>query len=244
MAKKTVDPSLPPLDSSVSDKKTEFFLAASHQLKSPVAIVQWCLQSVLEDPSLSNKSKEWVRKALNQSNAMGQLITDMLHVFRLGSEQYGPKSYTAVPLNDAIDKALLQYEPVAAKKKVHLVTGPIEHLPSVYGNEAYIRQAVINLIDNAIKYTAEGGKVEVRARNSKGFTLIEVEDNGIGIPESEQSQMFREFFRGVEAQNVAHEGTGLGLVLVKHVMQQLGGDVTLKSTFRKGTTFTLHFPIQ
>jgi signal transduction histidine kinase len=227
-----------------ADKKNEFFMAASHQLKSPVAITQWCLQSILEMPSVDAKAKEMVRKSLTQANAMSQLITDMLHVFRLQDRQGKAQTYLPVDLNALIEQVITQNEVQAHNRKVHLVRGPIEVLPPVLADQGYLRQAIINLVDNAIKYSPDGGTVTVNAGVTRDhFVEITVQDEGIGIPETEQSRLFTEFFRGEEARVVSHEGTGLGLVLVRNIVEEFGGEVSLESEFHKGSTFTVRLPV-
>jgi signal transduction histidine kinase len=227
------------------DKKQQFFMAASHQLKSPVAIVQWCLQSILEetkgvDPKLVTN----VRRALGQADAMSALITDMLHVFRL-QDASRRNEFIGVDVNELLSQVLLQYEPIAHNRKVHLTRGPQEQLPLVLADPSYLKQAFVNLVDNAIKYSLEGGSVTVSAEEAKhGWVQITVTDCGIGIPEAEQEQLFTEFFRGVEAREVAHEGTGLGLVLIRAIITEFGGEVEVKSKVHKGTTFTVRLPGQ
>jgi len=224
-------------------KKSEFFMAASHQLKSPVAIIQWCLQSVMESTDIDPKNREMVWKALNQANAMSQLITDMLHVFRLVNRHGKSQTYTAVDVNAVIEQVLQQYDLAAHQRQVHLVRGPIEVLPPVYAEESFLRQALINLVDNAIKYSQVNGTVTVSSRLAKdGFVEVEVEDQGIGISEPEKLLLFSEFFRGEEARIHTADGTGLGLVLVKHIIEEFSGEVVVKSRVHRGSSFTVRLP--
>lgn len=225
------------------ERRTEFFLAASHQLKSPVAIIQWCLQTVMEDQTIDPKVREMVLKSLMQANAMSQLITDMLHIFRLGSKKGKKDTYTSVDVNKLIGEIAAQYEVVAHKQGVHLIKGPLETVPAVFADEPYLKQAILNLVDNAIKYSRKDGHVTVTSSLAKdGFIEVKVADQGIGIAQAEISKLFTEFFRGQEAQEVAHDGTGLGLVLVKHVIEEFGGQVLLDSELHKGSVFTIRLP--
>jgi len=237
-------PPLPALDAPNQDPKLEFFLTASHQLKSPVAIIQWCLQSVAEMKDVPPETQKLAKKALDQANGMSHLIQDMLQVFRLMNNQVGKTPLEAVSLNKIVEEILGQYELVAHNKGVHLVHGAIENVPVIFARETFVRQAVINLVDNAIKYTKPGSSVTVELLAKPDSILLNVADQGIGIPDTEQSRIFTEFFRGEEAKDVSYEGTGLGLVLVKHVMSTVGGSVTFKSKFHEGTTFTATFPVK
>lgn len=235
-------PALPPLDAK-SDQKTEFFMTASHQLKSPVAIVQWCLQSILEKPDLDADTRKLSERALMQADAMSLLLGDMLRVFRIVHK--GSQAETLVPLNmnKVLDEVLKQEEPMALKLQVKMQVGPIEQLPLVLGDEAFLKQALINIIDNAVKYSPTGGSVSIAAEVKKGFIEFVISDHGIGIPEAEQGRLFTEFFRGELAKNKTDNGTGLGLVLVKHIIESMGGTVSFTSEVGRGTTFVLRVPV-
>ena len=227
---------------ATTDDKTEFFLTASHQLKSPVAIIQWCLQSVLELQDLPPEGRTLVGKALEQAGGMAHLMGDMLQVFRLIGHKV-EHALEPVGINQLLEEILTQYELVAHNHGVHLVRGAIENLPDVIANTTLVRQALINLVDNAIKYTKSGGHVTVNVRATKaGMVEVSVQDEGIGIPETEQEHLFTEFFRGQEARDTVYEGTGLGLVLVKHIAEHFGGRVHFKSALHKGSTFIFEIP--
>ncbi|MBU6389045.1 HAMP domain-containing histidine kinase [Patescibacteria group bacterium] len=243
-----IDPKVGPKSVTGADSaeaQTEFFLAASHQLKSPLAIVQWCLQSLLESPELATKERTLVVKALTQTNTMSHLITDMLHIFRLVNQRGRLANLVSVDLNRIIDETVEQGVELAHGAKVQVEKGPIEQLPFIPAEETYLRQALYNLIENAIKYSYPGGRVTVTAEREKdGRIGISVTDQGIGIGEADQLKLFTEFFRSEAARDHAHEGTGLGLVLVKHVIEELGGTVSVKSRLQHGSTFTIHLPVK
>jgi two-component system phosphate regulon sensor histidine kinase PhoR len=224
-------------------KKTEFFLSASHQLKSPVAIIQWCLQSVAE-MEIDPKAKDLSQKALTQANAMSQLITDMLHVFKLQDRHGKSHDYLPVNVNILVDEIIKQSEVSARRRHIHVVRGPLEIVPMVLVDEAYLRQAVINLLDNAVKYSPEKSTVEVTISLARDKHVeIAFKDQGMGISESEQSHLFTEFFRSLEAQKYTHEGTGLGLVIVRNIIEEFGGTVIVESEVGVGSTFTIRLPV-
>jgi len=232
-----------PLSPMTPDEKSEFFLTASHQLKSPVAIMQWVLQTVLESPTLDANNRTLIQKALAQADAMSAFIRDMLHIFKLGSQDL-LHNLEPVQVHEVLAESLKQCEDFAQRQQVHLLQGPIEKLPTIYAHTGYIKQALINLIDNAIKYSKKGGKVEVVAHTHHHWVEISVIDNGIGIAESDQGRLFTEFFRGEQAKEVHHEGTGLGLVLVKHIVETFGGEIVFVSKLHHGSTFTIRLPFK
>ncbi len=224
-------------------KKTEFFMSASHQLKSPVAIIQWCLQTIEEQGHIDPKTRELTSKALVQANAMSQLITDMLHVFKLQDRHGKARNFVPVDMNTLVDQVLGQYEVLAHNRGVRLVRGPQEHVPPVLAEEGYMRQAIINLVDNAIKYSPKGGAIEVELCLAKdGWVELSVCDHGIGMTEADQLHLFTEFYRSTEAREVSHEGTGLGLVIVRNIIDEFGGTVEVKSRVHRGSTFTIRLP--
>jgi two-component system sensor histidine kinase SenX3 len=184
-----------------------------------------------------------VQKSVDQAGAMGTLIGDMLHVFKLVGRKDAAHHFMPVDLNTLLDEAVAQCGPAAGRRRIHLMSGPIERLPAVLGDGPYLKQAVINLIDNAIKYSPEGSAVTVAAATHKREAVISVTDHGIGLTEADQSQLFKEFFRSEAAREMTHNGTGLGLTLVKHIMEEMGGSVRVKSRFGKGSTFELVMPI-
>lgn len=230
-----------PAVGQTADTKMEFFLTASHQLKGPVSVIQWCLQSAIEHKEMPPRDLELVSKALMQANAMGQLVTDMLHVFRL-EESAAQQTLAPVELHAMLEEIFTQYELIAERRQVHLVRGPMEAAVTVMADASYLKQAIINLVDNGLKYTRPGGAVTVTLSSQGNDALVGVQDQGIGISEADQHHLFTEFFRGAEAQAMTSEGTGLGLVLVKRVVESLGGSVELQSALGKGSLFTLRLP--
>jgi signal transduction histidine kinase len=219
--------------------RSAFFMAASHQLKSPVAIAQWCIQSVLENKQLPPDDASYLEKAVVQLDAMSHLIADMLHMFRVDAE----RTLVQVELNPLLEEILVQYAPVAERKGVRLVRTNIETVPTVLGDAGYLKQALLNLVDNAIKYSASGTTVGIELVHETHSVRYSVTDQGIGISDLDQQKLFTEFFRTEEARKVAHDGTGLGLVLVKRIVEQYGGSVHLTSEAGKGSVFTLEFPV-
>lgn len=225
-----------------ADKRSDFFLAASHQLKAPVAIIQWCLQTLIEDAKLDAHTRGMVQKSLTQADAMSSLISDMLHVFRIDNRT-GKESLEPVSLNEVIDEAIMQCEPLAQRHKVLVIKEKVENLPPILAEKNYMKQVILNLLDNAIKYSNDGGKVSLSAVAHRNFLEIHITDDGIGIPEAEQGRMFTEFFRGEEAKATRHDGTGLGLVLVKRILESFGGEIHFKSSYHKGSTFVVRLPL-
>ena len=221
--------------------QAEFFGTAAHQLKTPVAVIQWCLETALESKDLKGHDRDMIQKAVRQANALGELISELSHFNRVTNHNYSV-NLTRVDLKLSLEKAIMHGALVAEKSGVRFVSGPIERDAAVIADEILLEQALINLIDNAVKYSNEGGLVEVEMDVRKGRTFVAVRDHGIGISPAEQDQIFVEFYRGAQGRKHAPEGSGMGLALAKKIAEEFGGDITLESTLGKGSTFILSLP--
>jgi signal transduction histidine kinase len=115
-------------------------------------------------------------------------------------------------------------------------------VPAVLGDAAQLERVLLNLLSNAIKFTTDGGRVVVRVRATGSTVELEVEDEGIGIPEAEQEHLFLRFFRSSTSQERAIQGTGLGLTIVKSIVEHHGGEIHVRSQSGVGTTFTVRLP--
>ncbi|HKS16434.1 MAG TPA: ATP-binding protein, partial [Planctomycetota bacterium] len=133
-------------------------------------------------------------------------------------------------------------KPAAEKRRQALELSVNGRLPGVAGDPDYLERAVSNLVDNAIKYTPEGGRIRVSAKQDESTVVIEVADTGIGIPPTDVPRVFERFYRVDKSRSREMGGTGLGLSIVKHVVQVHGGTVDVESVVGKGTTFRVRLP--
>ncbi len=145
-------------------------------------------------------------------------------------------------LREVIEKAIREFQPLAEEKKQDLRWQPPDALPLVLGNPRRLRQVVDNLIDNAIKYTHEGGWIAVEATEEDGHVVVRVADNGIGIPLAQQPYIFDRFYRVESDETADIRGTGLGLAIVKSVIEKHNGRVWVESRPGVGSVFTFVLP--
>jgi len=136
------------------------------------------------------------------------------------------------------------YRPQAVNKQVALEFELEEDLKSVEVDPMLIRQAIANLVDNAIKYTPAGGTVIIDAHQERGKQYLSVKDTGLGIAPTDQARLFERFYRARRQETLSIKGTGLGLAIVKSIVQQHGGEVAVESRLGEGSTFTIQFPIR
>ena len=169
-------------------------------------------------------------------------MNDLLDLSRLDS---GADIMAGVPVH--IDAVLRRGEEItrtSADKKRHALSfHSSPDLPVILGNSDYLQRAIANLVDNAIKYTRDGGEISVTASQYSGQIAIEVRDTGIGIPSDDLSRIFERFYRVDRSRSRDMGGTGLGLSIVKHIVQNHGGSVDISSVLGSGSIFTIRLPI-
>jgi two-component system phosphate regulon sensor histidine kinase PhoR len=186
---------------------------------------------------------EFLHRIDEQADRLHYLILDMLSLARLES---GEEAFRHEPM-DLIQgvQSIAQAHLDRAQAKNHQFTvdlGSTSEKVLVRADEEAIRQILDNLIDNAIKYTPPGGRIHVACRASDDAVAIDVRDNGIGIPREDLSRVFERFFRVDKARSREVGGTGLGLSIVKHLVQSLGGKLSVESRLNAGSTFRVSLP--
>lgn len=219
--------------------KSDFVSTVSHDLRSPLTAILGYVELLERVGPLNDQQREFIQRVRNSVHNITALINDLLDLGRIEAgfdmqKERLPLSLVIHYVLDGIDKRI-------EKKKLTIKTELSEPLPDVLGNPLRLRQMLLNLIDNAIKYTPEGGEIRVVARAENGHVILQVSDNGLGIPLAEQPFIFDKFYR---ASNVATStsGTGLGLTIVKSIVENHQGRIWLESAPGKGTTFTIMLP--
>ncbi|MGI8980933.1 MAG: ATP-binding protein [Pirellulaceae bacterium] len=222
--------------------RRELVANVSHELKTPLAAIKAYAETLrlgaVNDPE---HNLAFVARIEEQAERLHQLILDMLQIARVeaGEETF---EIVDVPLRDVFDECAAQFADAAAARKIELrVDTPGEEV-LVRADAEGVRTILSNLVDNALKYTPEGGRVAVRALPNHRFVALEVQDTGIGIAEKDQARVFERFYRADKARSRELGGTGLGLSIVKHLAQAFGGSVGLDSRLREGSTFRVTLP--
>ncbi len=230
---------------SLEETKTQMISMASHDLRNPLTIATNSISMLSDDlrasGELSPDQEQLLGLAERSLGQMEQLIEDILTTGRIEAMiAQGPEP---LRIDDLLQQVCEAAEVQAAAAQQTLTLNIEDALPIVRGYEHPLREAVANLVTNALKYTPKGGTVYVTARASHREVQIEVQDNGIGIPEDKQSRLFEPFYRARQPGTEQIVGSGLGLSMVKQVIEQHGGHVWFRSTPGLGSTFGIALPI-
>jgi signal transduction histidine kinase len=223
--------------------KSEFVSSVSHELRTPLTSIQMFAETLRSGKIKSeNKRREYLKIIHGESERLTRLINNVLDFAKIerGVKQY---NFEPVKLGDLLREVLDSMEYQFGKMKFKVNVRIPKRVPLISADRDGAAEAIINLLSNAMKYSGSNRRIDVRLRsNGKNLTL-DVRDYGIGIPQSELGKVFEKFHRVQDGARRPVAGTGLGLALVKHIMDAHGGLVKVQSKEGKGSTFTLVFPI-
>ncbi|MFH1598239.1 MAG: ATP-binding protein [Patescibacteria group bacterium] len=230
---------------AVDRAKSEFVSLASHQLKTPLAAVKWNAEMLLAAKGKEFTDKHWkyLDRVYRGNQRMIQLVNALLNVSRLelGTFSVNP---TLVDLKKVIKGVIEDVEPERSAKQLRLTVRHQLKTTKLKVDENLIRIIIENLVSNAVKYTPKKGSVRLTTKeDSKGIYLT-VADSGYGIPPDQQRNIFTKFHRADNVRELGIQGTGLGLYMVKFILDTVGGDITFSSELGKGSTFTVCFPLR
>ena len=188
------------------------------------------------------RQKEFCNIIVSEAHRLGRLIDQLLTVGQMeaGSMVANRHELEMLPM---VEYATEQMTATAAKKQQSFLQDFAPKLPTIFGDRDKLQAALVNLVGNAVKYTPEGGEIIVRCGVRGEWIHIDVQDNGPGIPEDEQSKVFEKFYRASNAEDSEQRGNGLGLAFTREVVRMHGGDVELASRLGEGATFTMKLPI-
>lgn len=223
--------------------KDEMLGVVSHDLRSPLALISGYADMIrMDTPDPNSPVHEYVEIIKNSIEKMSNLVEDLLHVERVRTAAVDLQE--GVDLSAIVKQVIVNEKPAAQIKNLRFETNlHLDDLPRTAADAVLIRQAMENLINNAIKYTPEGGRITVSAHYSDDKFYFSVEDTGIGIPEEHINFVFEAFYR-VEKAKYKEKGSGLGLSLVKNVIDHHNGDVWVDSEEGQGSRFGFWLPLQ
>lgn len=224
--------------------KSQYMRKVAHELRVPLGTVKTALSVALRTApgSLAEQTRELIQRAERRTGDMAEMVRELLSLSLVRGGGTHPE-VVPVDLWLVAEEILDEMAPRAEEAGVALTTRIAQPLPHIMGSPQGMGDVLRNLVGNAIRYTPSGGKVELRIQPEGNELLLEVEDTGIGIPKADQARVFEEFFRSFQARQVVPGGSGLGLTIVKAVVDRHGGRVAVRSEEGKGTCMSVWLPV-
>lgn len=221
--------------------RTEFLGNVSHELRNPIFAIQGYIETLrdgaIDDPKVN---KHFLEKATEHTINLSNLLNDLIDISMIESGEMR-LSFRYFDINSFLQSIVDQFKTFAAEKKLELIYKPCRENLKLFGDKTRLKQAVDNLITNAIKYTEEG-KVEILVEEERNAGRIIVRDTGIGIHEDDLDRIFERFYRVDKARSREVGGTGLGLAIVKHIVEAHGSKISVTSKVGEGSEFS--FPLK
>ena len=225
--------------SHIETLRTDFVANVSHEFKTPISAIEG-YATLLQSPTLSEEKRlRYTQKILDNSRRLSNLTSNMLLLSKLENQEMVTDN-KQFRLDEQIRKTILLLEDKWTKKNIEFDLD----LPSqnYYGSEKLLEQVWFNVIDNAIKHSSDGGLIEIRIKNEQSSVLVEIEDHGKGMTEEVMKHIFEKFYQGDSSRK--EEGNGLGLALVKRIINICDGKISVQSTPGCGSTFSIELPIE
>jgi heavy metal sensor kinase len=215
----------------------QFSAAIAHELRTPLAVMRGQTELALMQARTAEDYRRALTDQLEELDRLSRLVSQLLTLARAEAGEI-PLAHSPVDLSALASSIVEQLDPVAQAKAVNLAvetSGPA----IVLGDAGWLERLLLNLLDNAIKFTPGGGRISVRVTNEATEAVLEVQDTGVGIVPEALPHLFERFFRGDPARSAVSEGAGLGLALVKWIADRHGATVSVDSQPNEGTTFVV-----
>ena len=228
------------LDDAFQNSK-RFVADASHDLRTPLTILRGELENFAGDARLDSEMRERAASLLEEVVHLGKIVEQLFTLSRLDDGE-AQTEWTRFDLTELAQTTVEQMSLLAEDKDISISCDASQPLP-VKGNHVRLKQVVVNLLDNAIKYTPEKGAIQLRVHGVNGHAVLEVKDNGIGIPSDALPHIFERFYRVDKARSADSESAGLGLSIVKSICIAHGAEVEAQSTVGSGSCFRVKLPL-
>ena len=224
------------------NKQQEFVADASHELRTPLTVVHTQLERLFRHPSHTIEQESLlISEAMDETRRMSKLVAQLLTLARSDSNEQEIMCQP-VSMDAVVERAVNSFQPLAELKDIRLVID-LEHPLSMTGDSERLNQLLVILLDNALKYTQEGGTITVTCKRNANAILLEVCDTGIGIKKEDLPHIFDRFFRGDKMRSRTQEGSGLGLSIAKWIVEAHGGRIRADSELGQGTTVLVRLPL-
>jgi len=225
--------------------KSEFISIAAHQLRTPLSAIKWVIKMVLDEDvgPLNKEQSELLEKGYKSNERIIHLVNDLLNVSRIEEGRFG-YNFEKHDFLELVNSVVEGVAGLIDKNKIKLVINKPNLLPPIVFDQEKMLLVMQNLVDNALKYTPERGRIEINIDVDKEFFKVSVTDNGVGIPEKDKQKLFSKFFRAANVIRMQTEGSGLGLFIVKNIINKHGGVIFVDSQEGRGTEVHFTLPLK
>ncbi|MDP4210015.1 MAG: HAMP domain-containing sensor histidine kinase [Bacteroidota bacterium] len=226
----------------LSQMRADFISNVSHEIRTPLALISVYIETILLGRSKPEKLNEYHQIIYQETNNLTSIVNKILNFSRIEEKKY---KYHFAPLdvNEIVSNVLQRFDYHLKNKNFEVKVNLMPQLPQISADKEALFEVLMNLVDNAIKYSKEEKFLSIETGIDKNSLFIVISDKGIGIPESEQQFVFDKFFRVTDEAVQGERGSGLGLAIVKHIIESHGGKISLTSEFGKGSSFRMEFPL-
>jgi two-component system phosphate regulon sensor histidine kinase PhoR len=222
--------------------RQDFVANVSHELRTPLTTIKGYTETLLDGAFKEPVAPQFIQVIKRHADRLTKIVEDLLMLSKIESKEFQMK-LEAISVRDLIDDVIDFVKGPSEKKRISVSRNEISSSLSLEADRNYLEQVLINLLDNAIKYTPEGGRITISAIGKDQREIqFSIEDNGIGIPREDIPRIFERFYRVDKGRSQELGGTGLGLSIVKHIVQAHGGRVWVESQLEKGSTFHFTLP--
>ncbi len=231
-------------EKNIDKMKSDFISIAAHQLRTPLSAIKWSAGMLLKGDigEITPEQANLLQKSYDSNERMINLVNDLLNVSRIEEGRFG-YHFENIELSEIVKIILETARPMTEKSGIEIVVDEKIAKLKICADKEKLLLALQNLVDNAVKYTPNGGKVEIKVKDQKeDFLILSIKDNGVGIPKKDLPKLFSKFFRASNVILMQTDGTGLGLFIVRSIIEKHGGKIEAQSEENKGTEFILTLP--
>jgi signal transduction histidine kinase len=222
------------------DSQKQFIQDASHELRTPIAIAQTNIEVMEMDDRATIKDYERLKDIIKINLERMSTLSEKLLL--LSESEQSVSNWATVDLAPLLTEITTELKTRSDEKGVKIELASIENSIPILGDAFRLKQAFVNLVDNAIKYNKPGGEVKISASADDTLIIVEIKDNGIGISQADQQRIFERFYRVDKSRSRAQGGSGLGLAIVKKIVEEHGGTISVESILGEGSTFRITLP--
>lgn len=223
--------------------KSEFISIVSHQLRSPLSNLKWTIELLMSGKlgKIEEKQTEYFKIIKENSGRMHDLVSDLLTVSRIESAKL-PFKKQEFSMEELTKSLIHEYKALASASNVGVVFLDDKNLPKAFSDPSRIKLVMENLLDNAIRYSNEKGRIEIKLSSKNNDILFSIKDSGVGIPQKDHKYIFQKFFRSENILRHQTKGSGLGLYISKEIIKRAKGKIGFNSEENKGSTFWFTIP--